>query len=134
MGFDGENLFIAGNYRVAEKNTGWIIFSVTIAGPAAAPCRGKVETIRATPESRITFGEPLEIEISLSESRLFLTVVAYNRELGEEFLLFNSAAESETVNIAVNLPAGNYTIFVYLEGKAECKTRSLGDGDSKKPS
>jgi len=126
MGFDGESLFIAGNYKIAEGNAGWIVFSVTIAAPVAPKCKGRIEALRAIPGNRIAFGEPLEIEVSLSESGLFLTVVAYGKELGEEFVLFNSTAESEIVSVeGRSLPAGNYTIVAYLEGKTECKSEPL---------
>ena len=123
MGFDGQSLFIAGNFRISEENSGWIVFSVRVAAP---PCRGRVRAMRAIPGSRVTYGEPLEIEVSLSRSGLLLTVVARNRELGEEFVLFNSTAESETVRIpARGLPAGNYTVVAYLEGKPECRSEPL---------
>ncbi|RLF03677.1 MAG: hypothetical protein DRK00_08440, partial [Thermoprotei archaeon] len=124
MGFDGESLYIAGLYEASEGNAGWIIFSVAIAPPRAA-CPWRIEDMKIA-STRVTFGEPLEIEVSLSRSGLLLTVTAFNRELGEEFVLFNSTAESKVVKVAGRgLPAGNYTITAYPGGRPECGFKPL---------
>ena len=67
-------------------------------------------TLKAV-ENDLVYGDTLKINVSASCSSGWLTILAYNRELGQGFVLYNSTVEGENFVVSQEyLPAGNYTI------------------------